>query len=160
MYNTDNCYYAQVPQNETDWRKVASEFSTQWNFPNCIGSLDGKHVHILPPPRSGSLYYNYKHFNSIVLMALVDACYRFMYVDIGSCGRISDGGVFNSCSLSDALENNRLSIPAACNLPQADIIACSRRRLRFENTSSNPFRQGTLATINEYSITDSVERGE
>ena len=122
MYNTDNCYYVQVPQNEGDWRKVASEFSTQWNFPHCIGALDGKHVHILPPPRSGSLYYNYKHFNSIVLMAVVDACYRFMYVDIGSCGRISDGGVFNSCSLSGALENNQLSIPAASNLPQSDII--------------------------------------
>ena len=38
--------------------------------------------------RTGSLYFNYKHFNSIVLLAVVDASYRFLYVDIGGCGNV------------------------------------------------------------------------
>jgi len=113
----------QTPTTEHQWRTVADGFWTQWNFPHCLGALDGKHVRIQPPPDSGSLYYNYKHFNSVVLMALVDACYRFLYVDIGSYGRISDGGVFNSCSLAEALETNCLNIPGSSQLPESNTVS-------------------------------------
>ena len=30
-----------------------------WNFPNCIGAIDGKHVPLFSPAGSGSLFYNY-----------------------------------------------------------------------------------------------------
>jgi len=57
-------------------------------------------------------------------MALVDANYKFLFVDIGSYGRISDGGVFNNCSLSVALDkDNVLNIPADTTLPGSDIIS-------------------------------------
>jgi DDE superfamily endonuclease len=109
--------YAQVPSSEQEWKKVCKEFFEQWNFPNCVGALDGKHVAILPPKDSGSMYYNYKHFNSVVMMALVDASYRFLYVDVGSYGRTSDGGVFNNCSLATALDTGMLNIPNECQPP-------------------------------------------
>lgn len=114
--------YLQVPGRTKEWENVASEFYSQWNFPNYLGAVDGKHVQIIPPPNCGSLFYNYKHFNSIVLMALVDANYKFLFVDVGSYGRISDGGVFNSCSLSAALDNNQLNIPTDIKLPGSDIV--------------------------------------
>ena len=110
-------YVFQIPAEEWQWKNIASQFYVQWQFPNCVGALDGKHVQIQPPPNCGSLYYNYKQFNSVVLMALVDAGYRFLYVDVGSYGRISDGGVFNGCSLSTALESDMLNIPPDCSLP-------------------------------------------
>ena len=72
---------------------------------------------MLPPPNTGSLYYNYKHFHSIVLLALVDANYKFIYVDIGSYGRIADGGVFNNSSLAQALAQNALAIPPTEVIP-------------------------------------------
>ena len=72
---------------------------------------------IRPPPNSGSYYYNYKHYHSIVLLALVDADYKFLYVDVGCNGRVSDGGVFKNSTLYKALETNALQIPPPRPLP-------------------------------------------
>jgi hypothetical protein len=37
----------QVPQSENEWKLVAREFEKRWNFPHCIGAIDGKHVEIV-----------------------------------------------------------------------------------------------------------------
>ena len=79
--------------------------------------MDGKHILIKPPPNSGSYYFNYKPRFSIVLLAIVDADYNFLYVDIGCNGRISDGGVFKNSILYQALEENILNVPTAEFLP-------------------------------------------
>lgn len=51
------------------------------------------------PVGSESEYFNYKSFFSIVLFALVDANYNFVLANVGSLGRISDGGVFKNSLL-------------------------------------------------------------
>ena len=89
----------QVPKTETEWELIADNFYSQWQFLHCISALDGKHVLIQQPTDSGSFFFNYKHSFSIVLLALVDAEYKFLYVDIGCNGRVADGGVFKNCLL-------------------------------------------------------------
>uniref|UniRef100_A0A8C1RJU9 DDE Tnp4 domain-containing protein n=1 Tax=Cyprinus carpio TaxID=7962 RepID=A0A8C1RJU9_CYPCA len=66
--------YMPIPSTD-DWRKIADGFQERWQFPNCTGALDGKHVVIQAPSNSGSTFYNYKGGFSIVLMALVDHKY-------------------------------------------------------------------------------------
>ncbi|KAH7945704.1 hypothetical protein HPB49_014342 [Dermacentor silvarum] len=42
------------------WLRTAEGFGRTWQFPNCIGAVDGKHVHIKRPKNSGTMYFNYK----------------------------------------------------------------------------------------------------
>jgi hypothetical protein len=79
--------------------------------------MDGKHVVLQAPINSGSEFYNYKHFFSIVLFAVVDAHYNSLYVNAGCQGRISDGGVFKECELHRRMENKSLNIPKPVPLP-------------------------------------------
>lgn len=87
-----------VPE-ENDWKKYATDFSQKWNFPHVIGAIDGKHVRIQCPPNSGSLYYNYKGFFSVVLLALVDADYKYIAIDVGAYGRESDAGEYREITV-------------------------------------------------------------
>ena len=89
---------------EESWREMARRFEARWNFPNCIGAIDGKHVQMYSPRNSRSLFFNYKKHFSIVLLALVDADYRFRYVQVGDYGRNSDGGIFKNSALGMGLQ--------------------------------------------------------
>lgn len=80
-------------------------------FPNCGGAIDGKHIRITCPADTGALYYNYKNFYSVVLMAIVNANYEFIFADVGKNGRNSDGGVFEYTSFWRMLTNDGLRIP-------------------------------------------------
>ena len=62
---------------------------------------------------------------SIVSLALVDADYRFLYVDVGCNGKISDGGVFRNSSLSNALSINTLNIPLSDNESLPYVVAAN-----------------------------------
>ena len=65
----------------------------------------------------GSYYYNYKGGNSIVLPALVDASYKFTFVDVGYNGGISDGGVFKNSPLYNIVTQNFNNFPPPKILP-------------------------------------------
>lgn len=86
--------YLPVPTTHDQWKTIADGFNDIWNFPNCVGAVDGKHIIVRCPPNSGSENFNYKRFFSIVLMAVTDSRYRFLLVDIGQKGSVADGGVF------------------------------------------------------------------
>lgn len=108
--------YLNAPQSESDWLAIADDFEKKWNFGNCIGAIDGKHVSMQAPAKSGSQFFNYKKSHSIVLMAIVNANYEFIFVDIGDAGRQSDGGVFSQCNLCFAFDKKLLKIPEAQTL--------------------------------------------
>ena len=112
------------PTQET-WKQIAEGFYKRWHFPHCLGALDGKHVMIRKPFHGASLFFNYKGYNSVVLMALVDCNYRFTYVDIGGYGSNSDSNVFRSSVFGNKLLTGKLDIPPPKplpNFPTGDIV--------------------------------------
>lgn len=97
--------------NKDAWIKISDGFKKHSYFPNCIGAIDGKHIRIIKPAESGSLFFNYKKYFSITLLAVTDSEYNFVYVDIGSYGRSSDSTVFSNSRLFQKMQNNELDIP-------------------------------------------------
>lgn len=58
------------------WTESENVYRNKWDFPLCIGALDGKHVRVKAPWRSGSLNFNYKGFFSVVVLAVVSGDYK------------------------------------------------------------------------------------
>jgi hypothetical protein len=115
-------YEAEVlrcPNTVPEWLQVAHQFQTRWNVPHAVGALDGKHVRIKNPPKGGSQYYNYKGYFSMVLMALVDANYKFLWVEIGNPGSNSDAQIFNASALRVAIVDGSLNLPPASPIDDA-----------------------------------------
>ncbi|KAL4084288.1 hypothetical protein QTP88_028113 [Uroleucon formosanum] len=115
--------YIQVPKNENEWKKIINGFNSLWNFLNCFGAIDGKHIMIQCPPNTGSNYYNYKGSFNIVLLALVDHNYNFECIDIGNYGSNDDAGIFEKSNLKKALEENMLK------LPDGAVMHCRAKRI-------------------------------
>ena len=102
---------------ETDWMCISQRFNDRWNFPNCLGAIDGKHVVIQAPPNSGSYFFNYKGTYSVVLMAVVDADYRFRLIQVGDFGGTSNGGIYSRSAIGKKMEANSMNVPTDTYLP-------------------------------------------
>ena len=112
--------YMKMPADESEWKSIADKFERKWNFPHCIGAIDGKHVLMRAPSNTGSLYFNYKGTFSTVLLALVDADLKFIAIDVGAYGRNSDGGIFSQSNLGRSLALNALNLPEDEPMSNAD----------------------------------------
>jgi hypothetical protein len=99
------------------WMEISEGFLKNSDFPNCLGATDGKHVRVVKPKHSGCLYYNYKHYCSIQLLAICDANYCFTYVDIGDCGKNNYVSVYNNLRFNKKLQAGTLNIPEPAYLP-------------------------------------------
>ena len=77
------------------WEMTALEFGRLANFPHCLGDVDEKHFRVIKPEHSGSIFYNYKDFFSVELMAVEDTNNRFVYVDIDRYGKDRVSSILN-----------------------------------------------------------------
>ena len=103
--------YMSEPTSEI-WENVISGFQNKWQFPNCIGSIDGKHVIFKYPNKTGSNHYCYLHKFSIVLLAIVDADYKFICIDVGAYEKKnSDGGIFEVSSMGQRFASGTFNLP-------------------------------------------------
>ncbi|KAL4083667.1 hypothetical protein QTP88_028983 [Uroleucon formosanum] len=108
-----------APPTKNNLIHIAEEFWTKWNFPNCTGTIDGKHIRIFCPGKSGSSFFKYKDFFSVVLLAIVDANCKFIFVDIGAYGKEGDSGIFTKSSLYKQIQTGEY-FPRDAKLPNCE----------------------------------------
>ena len=54
-------------RDKNDWIGTADKFHERTNFPKYIVANDGKHIRMRKPNESGSQFFNYKNYFSMVL---------------------------------------------------------------------------------------------
>ena len=149
--------YLKTPSTNEEWMSVAREFQEKWQFPNAVGATDGKHIVLIPPPNSGANYYNYKHTNSIVLLAIAGPNYKCLFADVGTNGRMNDSGIWNKSSLCCAIKNREIGLPEPrallfgenwrsepCHLEKILFVILGDDIFALKNYMMKPFPQHSL----------------
>lgn len=97
------------PDTEAQWRQLADDWYHRWNFPHVIGAIDGKHIACKAPANTGSDYFNYKGFFSVILLAVVSSDYKFLWIDVSGKGSSSDAHIYNESEFKEGLQNNDIA---------------------------------------------------
>ena len=105
------CKYLKVPSTKSEYMKIAKQFYNCWNFPNTLGAIDREHITIQKPDGGSSLYYNYKHTDPIVLLAIAGPNYESLYANVGANGRCSNGRIWGNSSIAKLLDDNKFGVP-------------------------------------------------
>ena len=84
LWNVLSCEYLRRPSTPEEWIKISEGFHQLWNFPHCLGAIDGKHVVMQTPVNSGSNFYNYKGTFSIIywLFVMLNTASPFLILEI------------------------------------------------------------------------------
>ena len=105
---------------------------------------------IRKPSHGGLHYYNYKHPYSIILMAITGPSYECLYADVGTNGRVNDGGVWNKFGFSKVLENQEFFIPNPRCLPSGvqgtPFVLIGDDAFALESHIMKPYPQQNLTT--------------
>ncbi|KAM5164527.1 uncharacterized protein ACMZJ9_006987 [Mantella aurantiaca] len=137
--------------NKEKWMEIADIFFERVQFPNCLGAIDGKHIRMVMPPASGSGYLNDKKYFSLVLMAVADANYHFIAVDVGSFGRAPDTSVFQHSAFNQRLFQGQLDIPEPRPLsgttePFMPMVFVANEAFAISNNLMRPY---SIRSLNE-----------
>ena len=142
------------PNSVEKWRAISDVYRDRWNFPNCIGAIDGKHIRIKRPDNAVSGYHNYKGYHSIVLLALVDADYKFIDTDIGTSGREGDSTIFRYSEMYKRMQNKTLNLPEDCILPNDDPTDAGKMPFLIVGDDAFPLKRNLLKPYAQKDLTD------
>lgn len=86
------------------------QFAALTGFPQGVGALDGCHIEVCPPKEQACDYHNFKGWYSVILLAVVDQCYKFMYINVGTPGRNHDSDIFQKSKLPKILSSDLFNL--------------------------------------------------
>ena len=69
------------------------QFKEKWNILRVIGAIDGKHIRMECPKLTGSQYFDYKGFFSMVLVAMSDVNYCCIFFNLSQYGSTNNSSV-------------------------------------------------------------------
>lgn len=116
--------YIALPHTRQKWLTVQSGFYVGLQFPNCLGVLNVKRVKFDKLAKPGIAFMDHEGGYSVMMLAVVDAFYRFLYIHVGGVGQPCD--FWNRCSLNkEALCRNILQIPPPNAIPYTQRVCRS-----------------------------------
>lgn len=91
--------YIRFPSTKEEVESAVDEWKRRWGLVGCVGAMDGSHIQIEEPFGYDWEFFNFKHYYSVVLHAVVDAHGRFIDVDCRWPGRVGDARIFENSLL-------------------------------------------------------------
>ena len=151
----EECVSSFMPKTDEDFIEKMSDTKELWQFPYSWASIDGCHIPIKCPPggqEANKEYHNFKNFYSVVLMAMVDAKYRFVWGSCGFPGNSHDSVILQSTKFWSNVkdgnflpkfsqEENGLLIPP---------LVIGDSAFPFENWLMKPFTNAVLTPPQRY----------
>lgn len=89
---------------------IVNDFEMNANFHLCLGVIDGKYIRIKKPKNRDSMFLNYKHYFSIVIITVVDTNYYFITIDVGTYGKECDSATLSETEFWKIFVGNKLNI--------------------------------------------------
>jgi len=96
--------YINFPMAPDRRKEVASGFQSRWGMMQCLGSIDGCHIPVMPLALNYTDYYNRKGWYSIILQAVVDSEYLFQDICVGWPGSVNDSRVLKNSGIYKSLK--------------------------------------------------------
>ena len=90
------------PKNQGDFSNMMGEMDSEWQFSFAFSAIDGSHLLmkcLSGAPEAMKQYKNFRNFYSVILLALVDPKYRFIWASVCAPGNTHDSTLFQSTSL-------------------------------------------------------------
>ncbi|XP_054708934.1 uncharacterized protein LOC129218640 [Uloborus diversus] len=112
------------PSSTAEVSRLIGEFEDIWGFPQCCGAIVGSHIQIKPPKKNATCYHNYRSLYSVILLAVVDAKYKFLYINVGATGRNNDSFVFKNSNLYRFFRQSTIFPPLNRILNNVSVPAC------------------------------------
>jgi len=91
--------------------KAARVLYEQGDFPNCVGSIDERHVTLKCPKNSGSQYFSYLQTFSLEFMTTVGPDYKFICAHIGGHCENCEWSTFEHPVMGEKFETGTLNDP-------------------------------------------------
>ena len=117
IYRNMGGKFLSPPSSQDEWLVQEKLFRERWNFPHCVGAIDGKHVR-MQACGLGSQYHNYKGTHSIIMMIAAGGDYEVLWADVGTNGKVSDGAVLKNSNFGRKILDDDLNLPRPQPLPR------------------------------------------
>lgn len=120
LWNTFQPIHMAIPT-IADFLTISQQFYEKWDFSNCLGAIDGRHIARRSLHNQDRFTKTTKNLFSVVLQAVVDANYKYLFIKVGNYGSHSNAGTFQSLTLYRALTQHRIKISADKKLPDSQL---------------------------------------
>ena len=144
-----------LPETEKEFKEKMLDTEELWQFPYSWAAVDGCHNPIKCPPggpHSCKEYHNFKNFFSVVLMAMVDAKYRFVWGSCGFPGNSHDSVILQSTRLWHMLKDGSFLPGIMNNLHETSIppLIIGDSAFPFEEWLMKPYTNAMLTAPQHY----------